>query len=416
MILKNKLLKNTGLLVGGTAIAQVITFLATLFLTKLYAPESFGLLSLCTSFISAFLPLSTLRYDKAIVIAEDEKEVYGLVALSFLSSILLAGISCCVAIILYSFQLVIKEHYILLLMVPIGILLFSFISIFQMYFEKSNGFKVTSKGAIVVAFTKSSAQFGLFYTFPLLGMVLGYILALIIGCTYYFCNTVNFFKKLYKFSNRETLLRTAKKYYKFPKYFTFSNVLKSVSQNICSFTFPIFFSLSVLGSFSIAFKIVKLPSSLIAAAIRRAYCPEGAKLYNTDKLKFFKLYLKTSKFLVLISIIPVIIMELFTDDLFHLFFDESWWDAAIYAKIILGYVFFNFINSLAHENMIIFGLQKTFLVIEAIWLVLSFCLVYIAYLYQDSYLAVIFYSVLGMVMEIVIFIIQYKKLKGMLTI
>ena len=412
-MIKSEFLKSISVLAGGTMVAQVVTFLATIYLTQLYLPDSFGLLSLGTSIISLCIPFATLRFDKAITIAENDKEIYNLIVLSFISNTFVSISILIIGIVLYIFNFTnIIIHYSLVFIIPFSVFIYGLINVFQMYFDKRAKFNITSKNIIIDALSKSGIQFALHKVFPFLGMFLGYVAALIISTSYYYYNTVSLIKSCKENISKKSLYVTAIKYDKFPKFYALSNILKSASHNVCSFTFPLLFSLSILGNFSIAFKIVKLPAQLLSMAIRRAYCPEGASLYLTDKTALLKLYLKSTKVLILISIIPFIIFQIFADDLFRFFFKESWWAAADYAKIILYYVFFNIINSLAHENMIIFGLQKALLFIEIIWLILSLVLIFVASYLDSAYLAVVFYALVGVLMEIIVFTIQYKKIRS----
>lgn len=411
-MIKSDFLKSISVLAGGTMVAQVVTFLATIYLTQLYLPDSFGLLSLGTSIISLCIPFATLRFDKAITIAENDKEIYNLIVLSFISNTFVSVTILIIGLIIYSFNLFTIIHYSLVFIIPFSVFLYGLINVFQMYFDKRAKFNITSKNVIIDALSKSGIQFALHKVFPFLGMFLGYVAALIISTSYYYYNTVSLIKSCKENISKKSLYTTAKKYDKFPKFYALSNILKSASHNVCSFMFPLLFSLAILGNFSIAFKIVKLPAQLLSMAIRRAYCPKGASLYLTDKLALLKLYLKSTKVLILISIIPFIIFQIFADDLFRFFFKESWWAAADYAKVILFYVLFNIINSLAHENMIIFGLQKTLLFIEIIWLILSLVLIFVASYLDSAYLAVVFYALVGVLMEIIVFTIQYKKIRS----
>ncbi|AEH00882.1 oligosaccharide flippase family protein [Lacinutrix sp. 5H-3-7-4] len=411
-MVKSDFLKGISVLAGGTMVAQVVTFLATIYLTQLYLPDSFGLLSLGTSIISLCIPFATLRFDKAITIAENDKEIYNLIVLSFISNTFVSVAILIIGLIIYFFNLFTVIHYSLVFIIPFSVFLYGLINVFQMYFDKRTKFNVTSKSVIIDALSKSGIQFTLHNFFPFLGMLLGYVAALIISTSYYYYNTVSLVKKCKENISKKNLYTTAKKYDKFPKFYALSNILKSASHNICSFTFPLLFSLTILGNFSIAFKIVKLPAQLLSMAIRRAYCPKGASLYLTDKKALLRLYLKSTKVLIFISIIPFIIFQVFADDLFKMFFKESWWAAADYAKVILLYVLFNIINSLAHENMIIFGLQKKLLFIEILWLILSLILIFVASNLNSAYLAVVFYALVGVFMEIIVFTIQYKKIRS----
>jgi len=402
-------INNISLLVGGTAIAQIITFFGMLYLTKIYAPDSFGLLSLGTSLVSLLVPLTTLRYDKAIVLAKEGKETNNLLLLCFLIAISFFIFLLIIGLGIYLFDLINNnQHYILIILIPLGTLLFGLMNVYQMYFEKQSRFKVTSSVAVIDASSKVGIQYLLSAMFPLLGMVIGYISALIINISYYVIKSRKLFYKTLNSVSKKDLKLVAKKYEKFPKYFTWSNVIDSASQNVCSLTFPFLFSLSILGNFSLAYKIVRLPALLIAMATRRAYYPKANELFINNKSKFIAFYKKGSITLFFIAILPVLCFHFFAEDIFDFFFDPNWLPAAKYAKIILWYVFANFCNSLAHENMIIFGLQKSFLFIEVIWFLLSLGFIYIAYLFEEPYFAVVLYAISGVVMELMVFLIQKR--------
>jgi len=408
-LFKNKVINNISLLVGGTAIAQIITFFGMLYLTKIYAPDSFGLLSLATSLVSLLVPLATLRYDKAIVLAKEGKETNNLLLLCFFISISFFIFLLVIGLAIYLFDLINNnQHYILIILIPLGTLLFGLISVFQTYFEKQSRFRVTSSVAVIDASSKVGIQYFLSSIFPLLGMVLGYISALIINISYYVIKSRKLFSQILISTSKKDLNFVAKKYDKFPKYFTWSNVIDSASQNVCSLVFPFLFSLSILGNFSLAYKIVRLPALLISMATRRAYYPKANELFTNNKSKFITFYKKGSLALFFIAILPVLCFHFFAEDIFNFFFDPNWLPAAKYAKIILWYVFANFCNSLAHENMIIFGLQKRFLFLEIIWFLLSLGLIYIAYLFDEPYFAVVFYAISGIVMEIMVFLMQKR--------
>ncbi|WP_298475036.1 oligosaccharide flippase family protein [uncultured Maribacter sp.] len=410
-IKNNQLVKNIGFLAGGTALAQLITFIVTIYLTRMYLPENFGILSLLTSIVSLLAPVSSLRYDKAIILSEDEREFKSLLYLSGAINIILFFVLFIAGLALWCFSdyLGLNSYKSLFWIIPCSVLFFGFASTFQSYNEKLSKFKLTASISLVDASVKSFLQYVLYGFLPKMGLLLGYLGALFTNFMVYFFNFLsNKKEKTLKVTTKD-LKFVSKKYNKFPKYFAWSNMIDSASQNICAITFPFFFSLHILGNFSIAFKVVRLPAMLISMATRRVYYPKAAGLFVNDKANFFKLYKKSTITLILISIIPVILLEFLIPNIFTLFFDKNWMSSIPYAQIILVYVFFNFVNSLAHENMLIFGLQRAFLIIEVIWIVLSVLLIYVAYLCNDAILAVVFYVLSGVIMEITIFIIQYKK-------
>ena len=75
--------RNVLKLAGGTAGSQVITVAASPILTRLYGPESFGVLASFASILALLNVVSSLQYELAIAVAEDDDEAIALVWLCF---------------------------------------------------------------------------------------------------------------------------------------------------------------------------------------------------------------------------------------------------------------------------------------------------------------------------------------------
>jgi len=86
---KNTFARGVSVLVGGTAAAQLLTVLAAPLLTRLYSPEDFGLLAVYGSLLALIGVMSSLRYELAIPLPEDDGEAANLAVLS----LILVGIS-----------------------------------------------------------------------------------------------------------------------------------------------------------------------------------------------------------------------------------------------------------------------------------------------------------------------------------
>jgi len=81
---KNTFARGVGVLVGGTASAQILLVLAVPILTRLYTPEDFGLLAVYASLLAIIGVISTLRYELAIPLPEDDVEAANVAVLSLL--------------------------------------------------------------------------------------------------------------------------------------------------------------------------------------------------------------------------------------------------------------------------------------------------------------------------------------------
>src|SRR6202044_617592 len=71
---KGSFLSHVATLVTGTAISQAITFAAMLVLTRLFAPDAFGLLAVFMTIVSLFSVLGGARYELAIMLPEEDHE------------------------------------------------------------------------------------------------------------------------------------------------------------------------------------------------------------------------------------------------------------------------------------------------------------------------------------------------------
>ena len=86
---KNAFARGVRVLVGGTVGLQVLTLLAAPLLTRLYSPEDFGLLAVYASVLALIGVISSLRYELAVPLPEDDVEAANVATLS----LILVGLS-----------------------------------------------------------------------------------------------------------------------------------------------------------------------------------------------------------------------------------------------------------------------------------------------------------------------------------
>ena len=77
-------------LVSGTGLAQLIGVLAAPILTRLYAPEAFGVAALFASITGILGVLACMRYELSIVLPDNDREAANLLGVSLCFSVLIA--------------------------------------------------------------------------------------------------------------------------------------------------------------------------------------------------------------------------------------------------------------------------------------------------------------------------------------
>lgn len=84
-------------LVSGTTLAQVITILSAPIISRLFAPQAFGVLNVFTSIAGIVSIVICLRYEYAIILPEDDTDAINIFALCL---IIAFGISAVAGVIL----------------------------------------------------------------------------------------------------------------------------------------------------------------------------------------------------------------------------------------------------------------------------------------------------------------------------
>ena len=80
-------------LTTGTSIAQAITVLSAPLLTRLYAPEAFGILALFISITGILGVIACMRYELSIMRPESDQEAANLMGVSLGFSLLISSLT-----------------------------------------------------------------------------------------------------------------------------------------------------------------------------------------------------------------------------------------------------------------------------------------------------------------------------------
>lgn len=100
--MSSRLLKPLATLLSGSVVAQGVTLLSYLVLTRIYSPDDFGAFNIFYSYIEILIILSTFKYELATVIADSDREAS---AVSRFSLRLNAFVSAAILVILIPLNL-----------------------------------------------------------------------------------------------------------------------------------------------------------------------------------------------------------------------------------------------------------------------------------------------------------------------
>lgn len=301
-------LKAISVLVGGTALAQLISILILPILTRIYTPEEFSVFAIFTSLLSAIVVVSCLRFEIAIPIPKKDKTAINLLLLSLISNIFL---TIFLIIFIYFFKEKIFSYINnpffndFIWLIPVSFFLAGLYNTLQFWHTRKKNFKIISKTRIYQSVSSSFIQITMgFLGAGVLGLILGQVVNFAAGLGLLFSKfkAEGFF--LFKKTSIDRIIYDFNKYDKFPKYSTFEALTHSFSMHLPIVIIGLFLIGPEVGYILLAMKIMSIPIGLIGSAVAQVYLA-GAKDYRINR-RLFNYSIYTVKKIFIIGIAPIL--------------------------------------------------------------------------------------------------------------
>ena len=389
--LKSNIAKNFFLLFSSSAIAQIIALLLAPFISRLFTPDNFGMIGYILSISGIFTAIGSLTYEKAIVLENDDKKAQDLQFLS-LCSLFIFSIILYFSISFYIKKFSNLESSYLLWIVPI-FFLNNFINIIFAVLNRDRQYKniamiqlLRRSGTAITQLT-----FGII-GYTAFGLIWGNIFGALFCVIYIFIlSSVSFSKRKYKL---EDIKYVAKKYINFPLYTAPQELINISFAQLPVIILANYYSITILGAYYFAVKIIQLPSVLLGNSIKKIFYKEAAFSRNKmDNLK--ELYFNLTAILFFISIIPIIISFFFAPDIFSFVFGSDWLFAGKFARWMTLWFGVNFIMIPSRVLFLVFEKQKLLFKIDLIIGIIRFMILLITVNYFSAITAIATFSVIS---------------------
>lgn len=367
-IIKSDFLKNVLALMGGNAIAQLIAMGSAPIITRLFTPENFGLLALFTANLNIISKVSSLCYERAIVLPKKDQEAVNVFFLS--TAILLIFTAFTFLVTLLFNQRIARfvrnpEFALWMWSVPIGILLAGCVNILRYWRMRRKEFKSIAYSKIwelsVSAITKISI--GLLIGAYSGGLVLGSIMGIAASAAFLLLKPEKFqFSKHVQNVSKKAVQGVAKIYKQFPVFATSNALLNVVSQNLIVFMFSAFFNPVIVGFFSLGNRILSQPAMLLSTSIQSVYFQKTAQDLNNG-LSLMPGLKKSTAALFVLGLLPFGLLTFYGKPLFRFVFGQDWETAGTYIQVMAPWFLFLFAASPANVFFEISQKQKMKLII-----------------------------------------------------
>lgn len=354
---KGSFVRSVLMLMTGTSIAQAIPVAISPILTRIYSPADFGLFAIYAALASVLGIIATGRYEVAIMLPREDEDAEYILILSLLISVSLA---CVLLIIATIFGTKISEllgnpkirNWLYLL--PVSILLTGTYQSLSYWANRRRRYSHLAKSRIIQGSVNGATQVGVGNFIKMGGgMIVGSVVGSLAGVlSLGLMTNLTTFRQYREFSRRR-LFQLAIKYKKYPLLSSCGALLDGVAVQVPVLFVAKLFGAATTGLFSMTFKIINMPMTLISNSIGQVLYQRISTIYNDDPKKLRNFVLKILALLVLIAAPMIIIMSIYGPTLFGFVFGEHWRLAGHYASILSIAVAVRFIVSPLSSVMIL---------------------------------------------------------------
>ncbi|WKL45051.1 lipopolysaccharide biosynthesis protein [Flavobacterium sp. ZE23DGlu08] len=383
-IKNNPFLRNVSTLAFGTIISQIIVVGTSPILTRLFTVESFGVLSLFTSITVIFGVITTGRYELSMGLPEKDESAKNILRL-------IIAIGLLVSILYFFVILVMKEivHYkgvsglFLNNWIYIAPIYTFFIAVYSglIYWNQRQKKykKITISNALqVILATLFSLLFG-YFGYVELGMIIALVLGIMMS-SFFLLKDFNKADFIFRYDD---VKEVAKEFKSFPKYMILSDLSLTTGQQFIPIIFSGLFSTIIVGYYSLANRMIRLPNIVLTSSIANVFRNEAIDEIRI-KGNCSQLYVSTFKKLIVMSLPIYILVFIFSPMLFVFFFGDNWLQAGYFARILSVLLLVEFVATPLNSLFYIMSKQKIFMKLQLLNTIFGALMIYIGYKFFNS--------------------------------
>jgi O-antigen/teichoic acid export membrane protein/SAM-dependent methyltransferase len=290
---KGSFLSHVATLVTGTAISQAITFAAMLILTRLFAPDAFGLLAVFMTIVSLFSVLGGARYELAIMLPEEDRVAANVF---HAATLVLTGICVLslIAIALFHVRLaaMLGEPLVdsWLWAIPAVLFVSGFYQILGYWCGRMKRFRHVAVSRIAQSSGTVLMQILLFLAHANGGVALigGWIFGQSLGSVVLLAQVIRQDGRfLWKSWDARTIPGLLHTYRNFPFYKAPYSFISNSSSQLVVVVIRMFSSLSTVGLYSMASRAIYLPVTLVASSMNQVFYEKAATETAPGRLEAF---------------------------------------------------------------------------------------------------------------------------------
>jgi O-antigen/teichoic acid export membrane protein len=378
---KSAILKNTTILVSGTALAQLIPILLQPFLRRQFEPDVFGAYAVYLSLLGIFVVITSFKYELAIVLPHKDKTAANIFFLALFLNIIFNSILLLI-IITWKFEFL---HFLnlpprysfYLYMIPLGTFFFSTYQNINYWLIRKKAFLSISINKTIRRSIEGIGQTSFAFIKNPSGLIFGDLIGHIANISY---GTFKAIKNGLSFNylSWNKIKYISAKYSEFPKYNVIPSVMSAASYLLPTIFINKFFSSEYTGFFDLSKLVLSIPLALIATSISNVLLQRISEKFKSNE-SFIKELIPIIILILFICIIEIGTITLFGKELFNFVFGKKSSFSGEISKILVWSYAFNFF--IASFSSLFISMKKIKLL--SIWQVFYFISILLLYFFKE---------------------------------
>lgn len=365
--MKSFYLKSILLLTSGSMLGQIIGFIGSMIMTRMYTASEIGIMTTIVSISGIFAPVINARFDFALVKEQKERYILAIVKMSIYIGI---ALSLIVSLVSYIYFIGIEgfiSPFISILFVFLILVIQAFSNVFKSYNNNIGDFKTMTSVIVMRRFAEeiSMAIFGL------LGWkAIGLLISRVIGQYFGMKREIKNIKKKYKeiISVQWQDMTEAYNIHKRQLYYSAPAALMNAgSYSLISLVVGKYFGLEILGVYAISFAVLGLPLSVISGNVSKVYFSEASKEYAI-KGTFNESTNKTLVFLIIVAIVLFLIMYYIFPMIVPFIYGSKYEMSGFMIRILAPMFAVRFVSSAINTGLVVCNKQSFELIIQIMFM------------------------------------------------
>jgi O-antigen/teichoic acid export membrane protein len=330
------LIRSVGIMAVAGVFAQAIPLLLMPVLSRLYTPVDLGILALIVSIATIMAPLSTARYELAIMLPKDDAEAQAIarLALSLATGItLVAFLLSIVAIPRLQAIGKLDQHGVWLYCAPLLAFAVSVGQTGNVLVNRRRGYGRIARASISQQLVNGACAtlLGLAVSSPL-GLVTGRVIGAAAYAAAFSADIVGALRGFGRRWHDADALKGARRYRQFALFNMPYSLLGGFSRDFLVYAFTAFRDVAAAGQFGLARLLINAPTSLLAASLSQVFYQQAVVNGSSEVFRRTTLSMLQA---TVVSIAPACgVLALWGPDVFAVVFGERWREAGLFASYL----------------------------------------------------------------------------------